>query len=122
MIAQIHEILCTIIHLYSVVQTDGALPPAILYDIAKFTEYVPTFTRPAQNCNIYFCARTLQKIYGFMKMQQGLGKIKQLFKQFDTAAQLKECQEELQGSLERFRVSSLFPLPHMLKVLAVTNQ
>ncbi|KAJ7192286.1 hypothetical protein GGX14DRAFT_596092 [Mycena pura] len=68
-------------------QTDGALPPALSYDIVKFTE-------------------TLQKIYGFMKSQQGIGKIKQLFKQFDPATQLKVCQEELQGSLTRFRLQT----------------
>ncbi|KAJ7090638.1 hypothetical protein C8R44DRAFT_750873 [Mycena epipterygia] len=35
---QIHEILCTIIGLYPDSETDGVLPPVLLYDIAKFTE------------------------------------------------------------------------------------
>ncbi|KAJ7210156.1 hypothetical protein GGX14DRAFT_626548 [Mycena pura] len=87
MLEQIHEILCAMIHLYVDCQTDGALPPAQLYDIAKFTE-------------------TLQNIYGLMKSQQGIAKIKQLFKQFDPARQLKVCQEELQGSLARFRLQT----------------
>ncbi|KAJ7192413.1 P-loop containing nucleoside triphosphate hydrolase protein, partial [Mycena pura] len=87
MLEKIHEILCAIIHLYAHCQTDGALPPALLYDIAKFTE-------------------TLQKIYGFMKSQQGIGKIKQLFKQFDPATQLKAWEEELQGSLARFQLQT----------------
>ncbi|KAJ7204161.1 hypothetical protein GGX14DRAFT_698881 [Mycena pura] len=87
MLEQIHEILCAVIHLYTGSQTDGALSPALLYDIAKFTE-------------------TLQKIHAFMKTQQGMGKFKQLFKQFDSATQLKDCQEELQGSLARFRLQS----------------
>jgi hypothetical protein len=40
MIEQIHKILCAIVQLYSKHETDRALPPALLYDIAKFTEYV----------------------------------------------------------------------------------
>ncbi|KAJ7473124.1 P-loop containing nucleoside triphosphate hydrolase protein, partial [Mycena galericulata] len=46
----------------------------------------------------------LQKVYAFMKGHQGMGKIKQLFKQLDNAAQLKACQDEVQVSLERFKV------------------
>jgi hypothetical protein len=38
MIVQIHGILCTILKLYSLSETQGALPTAVLYDIAKFTE------------------------------------------------------------------------------------
>ncbi|KAJ6566741.1 hypothetical protein B0H19DRAFT_713532 [Mycena capillaripes] len=84
MIEQIHEILCTIIQLYSI-ETDGTFPRPVLYDIAQFTE-------------------TLQIVYGFMKMQQGMNKFKQLFKQFETATHLKECQAELQSSVEKFRL------------------
>lgn len=40
MVEDIHEIITTIIHLYSQTETDGVLPPAVLYDMAKFTEYV----------------------------------------------------------------------------------
>ncbi|KAJ7187476.1 hypothetical protein GGX14DRAFT_611402 [Mycena pura] len=87
MLEQIHEVLCAIIHLYVDCQTDGVLPPALSYDIVKFTE-------------------TQQKIYGFMKSQQGIGKIKKFFKQFDPATQLKVCQEELQGSLAQFRLQT----------------
>ncbi|KAF7354092.1 NB-ARC domain-containing protein [Mycena venus] len=87
MIEQIHEILCTIVHLYSDVESDGGLSKAHLQDIARFAE-------------------ALQRIYGFMKMQQGMSKIKQLFKQFDNATQLKQCQEELQRSLETFRLQT----------------
>jgi hypothetical protein len=42
-VEQIHEILCIVVHLYSEVETDGALPTVLLYDIAKFAEYVPFF-------------------------------------------------------------------------------
>jgi hypothetical protein len=36
---EIHQVLCCILSLHSATQRDGILPPAILYDIAKFTEY-----------------------------------------------------------------------------------
>lgn len=51
MIEQIHEILCAIVQLYSKHETDRALPPALLYDIAKFTEYVDLLLRPDDNTN-----------------------------------------------------------------------
>jgi phosphoribosylanthranilate isomerase len=38
MVAQIHEIICTIVKLYSVSETQGILPTVLLYDIANFTE------------------------------------------------------------------------------------
>jgi hypothetical protein len=38
MVAQIHEILCIILKLYSGSEIQGVLPTALLYDIAKFTE------------------------------------------------------------------------------------
>jgi hypothetical protein len=40
MVEQIHEILCTITSLCSTSEIKGVLPTALLYDIAKFTEYV----------------------------------------------------------------------------------
>ncbi|KAJ7697862.1 hypothetical protein B0H17DRAFT_1197196 [Mycena rosella] len=85
MIEQIHEILCAIISLYSTSETDGVLPPAILYDIAKFTE-------------------TLQRIYTFVKGQQGMGKIKRLFKHLDHASRLAACRDELQHAIAMFSV------------------
>jgi hypothetical protein len=39
-VEQIHEILCTITTLVSTSEIKGMLPTALLYDIAKFTEYV----------------------------------------------------------------------------------
>jgi hypothetical protein len=40
MVEEIHEILCTIATLCSTSEIKGVLPTALLYDIAKFTEYV----------------------------------------------------------------------------------
>ncbi|KAJ7095551.1 P-loop containing nucleoside triphosphate hydrolase protein, partial [Mycena epipterygia] len=83
MVEQIHEILCAIIHLYSESATDGVLPPALLYDIAKFAE-------------------TLQKIYTILQTQQGLGRLKQFFKQLDNS-RLQACKIDLQQNLDAFR-------------------
>jgi hypothetical protein len=38
MVAQIHEVLCTILKIYSGSETKGVLPTALLYDIANFTK------------------------------------------------------------------------------------
>jgi hypothetical protein len=35
---QIHEILCTAVHLYSLSETERIAPPALLYDLSKLTE------------------------------------------------------------------------------------
>ncbi|KAJ7095552.1 hypothetical protein C8R44DRAFT_989482 [Mycena epipterygia] len=85
MVEDIHEIVTAVIHLYSQTETDGVLPPVVLYDMAKFTE-------------------TLQKIYTFGAAKQGMGLIKKFFKQQDNAAGLAECQAALRHSLEIFRV------------------
>jgi hypothetical protein len=55
--------------------------------------------------------RTLQKIYTFMKGQQAMGKIKQLFKQSISATQLEVCRAGLQEALTTFRVSGIFVRP-----------
>ncbi|KAJ7167991.1 P-loop containing nucleoside triphosphate hydrolase protein, partial [Mycena filopes] len=85
MVEQIHAILCAIMSLYSTSETNGALPPAILYNIARFTE-------------------TLQRIYTFLKTQQGIGKIKRIFRHLDSSSQLAACKKELEGTLEVFGV------------------
>ncbi|KAJ7252445.1 hypothetical protein C8J57DRAFT_1474117 [Mycena rebaudengoi] len=85
MVEQIHEILCAIISLCSLSEIKGVLPMALLYDIAKFTE-------------------TLQKIFTFLKAQQKMGKIKQLFKQPDNAGKLEMCKQELNKAIGIFRV------------------
>jgi hypothetical protein len=38
---QIHEILCIIVQLHSTSEIKGVLLTTLLYDIAKFTEWVP---------------------------------------------------------------------------------
>ncbi|KAJ7776300.1 hypothetical protein B0H16DRAFT_1684195 [Mycena metata] len=85
LIEQIHAVLCAIMNLCVTSETDGVLPPAILYNIARFTE-------------------TLQKIYTFLKAQQGIGKIRRMLKHIDNSSQLVACKMELQGTLEAFGV------------------
>ncbi|KAJ7235592.1 P-loop containing nucleoside triphosphate hydrolase protein [Mycena rebaudengoi] len=100
MVEQIHEILCTIAKLCSTSEIQGVLPTAVLYDIAIFSE-------------------TLQKIFTFLKVQQKMGKIKQLFKQSDNAERLEICKQELNKAVEMFRVraggSALFHIGQMKK-------
>ncbi|KAJ6570508.1 P-loop containing nucleoside triphosphate hydrolase protein, partial [Mycena vulgaris] len=84
MIEHIHEILCTTVMLYSTSEIGGVLPPGLLYDIAKFAE-------------------TLQKIYTFMEAQQGMGKLRQLFKQAENNSRLEACKIALNQSLSIFR-------------------
>ncbi|KAF8192315.1 hypothetical protein K438DRAFT_1762315 [Mycena galopus ATCC 62051] len=81
---QIHEIFCSIMFLSST-QTDGVLPPTLLHDIAEFTE-------------------SLQKLYAFLRSQQGMSKFKLLLKQSDRSSRLDVCKSELQRSLHVFKV------------------
>lgn len=39
-VEQINELLSAVLSVYQNTQIDGTLPPLILYDIKKFTEYV----------------------------------------------------------------------------------
>ncbi|KAJ7258212.1 hypothetical protein C8J57DRAFT_1720798 [Mycena rebaudengoi] len=100
MVEQIHEILCAITSLCSTSEIKGVLSTTLLYDIAKFTE-------------------TLQKIFTFLKAQQKMGKIKQLFKQPDNAGKLETCKQELNKAIEIFRVraggSTLSQIGHVKK-------
>ncbi|KAJ7779586.1 hypothetical protein B0H16DRAFT_1710865 [Mycena metata] len=91
MVENIYEILSAVIHLYSQNETGGVLPPALLYDIAKFTE-------------------TLQNIYTFLATQQRMGAIKRFFKQSDITSRLIECKAALQRSLQIFRVAGTVSL------------
>ncbi|KAJ7261963.1 hypothetical protein C8J57DRAFT_1513750 [Mycena rebaudengoi] len=84
MVEHIHEILCAIANLCSTSKIKGVLPTALLYDIAKFSE-------------------TLEKILTFLKGQQKMGKIKQLFKQPDNALKLEMCKQELHNTVKVFR-------------------
>jgi aminoglycoside N3'-acetyltransferase len=94
-----------VVEIYSKSDAAGALPAAVLYDIAKFTEYGLV---PSSNLVVLMDdARTLQKIYAFVKSQQGMGKLKQLFKQTDNAARLQAYRQGLTHALEVFKVNCI---------------
>ncbi|KAF7303567.1 NB-ARC domain-containing protein [Mycena indigotica] len=82
-VERVHNILCCIIQLTNIDQVDGSLSPAILFDVAKFTEI-------------------LQRIVRVLNEQQKMGRVKQFFKQSERSAQLQSCKAELQQSLESF--------------------
>ncbi|KAJ7288933.1 hypothetical protein C8J57DRAFT_1215017 [Mycena rebaudengoi] len=82
---EIHEVLYIIVKLYSTSRITGVLSTALLYDIAKFTE-------------------ALQKMFTFVKSQQGMGKIKQLFRQPDNVVKLETCKQELNHVCQNFKV------------------
>jgi hypothetical protein len=100
---QIHEVLCIIAKLCSTSEIKGVLPTALLYEIAKFTEYATLSFSYAHT--LIHHHRTLQKIYTYLKAHQKLGKIKQLFKQAENTAKLEACKQELLLAVELFRVS-----------------
>ncbi|KAJ7261958.1 hypothetical protein C8J57DRAFT_1232093 [Mycena rebaudengoi] len=105
MVEQIHEILCTIAKLCSTSEIKGVLPTALLYDIAKFSEYLPSHL--LYNMHVLrYCGRTLQKIFTYLKVQQKMGKIKQLFKQPGNTVRLETCKQELNEAVEMFRVKA----------------
>ncbi|KAJ7140604.1 hypothetical protein C8R44DRAFT_761634 [Mycena epipterygia] len=86
-VQQIHEFMSALISVYETTQIDGILPPAILYDIGKFTE-------------------ALNKVYSCLKAQQGIGKLKQFLKLAEHGIQLRACKAELQEALDNFRAQT----------------
>ncbi|KAJ7153422.1 hypothetical protein C8R43DRAFT_1126715 [Mycena crocata] len=79
LVEHIDELLCIIIELC--VEGSVTVSPALLDTVAKFAE-------------------TLQKIEGFMRTQQDMGRLKRFFKQEENTAQLEECNEGLRQALE----------------------
>ncbi|KAJ6520692.1 hypothetical protein DFH09DRAFT_1287429 [Mycena vulgaris] len=85
----IHTILYGIIALHLKSDGGGALSPATLDHIGKFTQ-------------------TLQKIWVFMDSQQEGNKIKQFLRQSETSILLKDCNLGLQQALEVFQVLAVW--------------
>ncbi|KAF7351620.1 NB-ARC domain-containing protein [Mycena sanguinolenta] len=71
----------------SVSTTHGVLPPSLVADIAKFTQ-------------------TVRNLNTFVVSQEGKGKIKQFLKQFNSAARLKTCRDEMDQFVTLFRVQA----------------
>ncbi|KAF7327829.1 NB-ARC domain-containing protein [Mycena kentingensis (nom. inval.)] len=83
MLEHVHKILCSVIELYAIVHVEGSLSPAILFDVAKFTD-------------------TLQRLLAVLEEQRAMGRLKQFFKQSEQAAQIQACKAELESSMELF--------------------
>ncbi|KAJ6555053.1 P-loop containing nucleoside triphosphate hydrolase protein [Mycena vulgaris] len=81
----IHQILCAIINLDLVANSDMQRSSALLHDFESFTE-------------------TLHRIHTLMTTLQRMGKIKQIVKQFDHAAQLESSTIALQDTLDNFKI------------------
>ncbi|KAJ7446569.1 hypothetical protein FB451DRAFT_1567789 [Mycena latifolia] len=80
LIAQIHELLCTLVNLCGDRPT---LPVPMLHSIAQFTE-------------------TLQKIHAYVRAQADLGVLKRIVKQAKNASQLDDCKSGLQQATDAF--------------------
>ncbi|KAJ7493509.1 hypothetical protein FB451DRAFT_1360351 [Mycena latifolia] len=81
----IHALLYAIVKLHIKSETGGSLPPATLYQLAKFTE-------------------TLHKIHMFVEMQDNGNKIKHFFRQNEISTLLKDCRDGLHQALDFFKV------------------
>ncbi|KAJ6620043.1 hypothetical protein B0H10DRAFT_1946343 [Mycena sp. CBHHK59/15] len=89
MMEDVHELLWAIINLHLTSETKARLPPAMLYNIGKFTE-------------------TLQKIYAFMDAQREPRSFKQFFKANESAALMTDCRNGLQQALQVFGASPIW--------------
>ncbi|KAJ7152461.1 hypothetical protein C8R46DRAFT_962145, partial [Mycena filopes] len=88
LLEQTHQLLYAIIALHINSDTGGELSPRTLNCIANFTE-------------------TLHKIHHFTEAQQERGWLKQLFRQAEISALLKECNSGLQAALDFFHIQAL---------------
>ncbi|KAJ7115341.1 hypothetical protein C8R44DRAFT_928388 [Mycena epipterygia] len=87
LVQQIQELMSAVLSVYETTHIDGILPPAILYDIGKFSE-------------------VLSGIYSCLKAQKGIGKLTQFLKLSENEARLRSCKAELQYALDTFRVGA----------------
>jgi hypothetical protein len=95
----IHQVLYAIVNLHIKSETPGSLAPSTVDCIGKFMVCIRFSSEDV------FCVdkndRTLHKIYTFLEAQQEGNKIKQLFRQSEINALLKDCQA---GSNEAFGI------------------
>ncbi|KAJ7722621.1 P-loop containing nucleoside triphosphate hydrolase protein [Mycena metata] len=79
----IHRVLCNIVKFYVENEIDGVIPPKLLHDIASLAEI-------------------LQTIFSCLKLQQGIGRFKALFKQMDNKIRLEQCVDALSVCVKMF--------------------
>lgn len=100
----IYRVLYAIVNLHIKSESTGSLPPAMLHEIGRFTEYVLRPHSVLQWCD---CGRTLHKIYAFVEAQKEGNRIKTLFRQAEVTSLLKDGREGLKRAMEVFKASSL---------------
>ncbi|KAJ7699731.1 hypothetical protein B0H16DRAFT_1749316 [Mycena metata] len=83
LVESIHPVLFAILRIHLESEAVGSLPPAILEDVAEFTN-------------------TLHKSYTCIEMQRNGNKIRQFFRQSEAHGLLKECQNKLDQALTVF--------------------
>ncbi|KAJ6565949.1 hypothetical protein DFH09DRAFT_1157339 [Mycena vulgaris] len=67
-------------------------------------------------------ANTLQKIYGFLRSLQDLGRIRRFLGQNKVTVQLENCQRELQAALDTLKVQSSVGVSEALARAKLTNE
>ncbi|KAJ7778938.1 hypothetical protein B0H16DRAFT_1448485 [Mycena metata] len=97
-----HELLKAIISVYIKSDTGPELPPSILKEIMKFTEY-PPYPQPYGHSLI---SRTLHKIHNCIEAQQSSSRVKKFFRQGELNELLKGCKEGLQEGLDFFQIKT----------------
>ncbi|KAJ7472960.1 hypothetical protein B0H11DRAFT_2195851 [Mycena galericulata] len=89
----IYQVLYGIVNLHIVSETAGSLPPTVLNDLGKFTEYG-------------FSLTTLKyMMHTFVEAQHDGNRIKSFFRQTEMNTLLKECQAGVKHALEMFKAS-----------------
>ncbi|KAJ7462425.1 hypothetical protein FB451DRAFT_1495573 [Mycena latifolia] len=86
-VQQINELISAVLSAYESTQIDGILPPSVLYDIGKFTEF-------------------LKNIDSCLKAQRNFGRLRKLLKPSETEVKLRAYKVELQRALDEFRANS----------------
>ncbi|KAJ7123970.1 hypothetical protein C8R43DRAFT_958873 [Mycena crocata] len=102
---QTHQLLNAIImlHFEAGANTGEDLPPSLLNNIGKFTEYGSLHDSDVFPFIAPFRPRTLHKTYTFVDTQKERSKIRQIFRQGEISALLRACKAGLQESLASFQ-------------------
>ncbi|KAJ7722629.1 hypothetical protein B0H16DRAFT_1473287 [Mycena metata] len=102
-IADDTQVLCNIVRFYVEKQTDGFVPPKFLHDIASLAEI-------------------LQTIFSCLKLQQGMGRFKTLFKQMDNKMQLERCADALSVCVKMFDFNLLISKKYYFNLQLQTHR
>jgi hypothetical protein len=108
MMEQTYELLDAILIVHIKSDTGGELPPSVLTQIGKFTEYVACLGGKKLCLVLSTAIRTLHKIHTFVEAQQNGSKVKKFFHQGEMSTVLKDCKAGLQQGFEIFQVCHLF--------------